>query len=153
MFHCTLLECKKLSQIDKSHIINAVFLQKRNIIRQSLQNFHTTSLQSSFLQYFVDYQYYTHLFCFISNGLFYCVEYKREPSLMTSHIWGRQGGPRLPQKRDVIEQDKVGRQVKNGKKPWDVINERSQTLSNLRWRFSQNFVAFSEYMNFNIHKN
>ena len=29
---------------------------------------------------------------------------------------GRQGGPRKPQKRDVIEQNKVGRQVKNGQK-------------------------------------
>ena len=36
--------------------------------------------------------------------------------------WGRQGGPKLPQKRDVVEQDKVGRQVKNDQKMRDVIN-------------------------------
>ena len=38
---------------------------------------------------------------------------------------GRQGGPRQPPKSDVIEQEKVGRQVKNGQKTWDVINGRS----------------------------
>ena len=37
----------------------------------------------------------------------------------------RQGGPRQPKKRDVIEQDKVGRLVKNGQKTSDVINECS----------------------------
>ena len=37
----------------------------------------------------------------------------------------RQGGPRQPQKSDVIEQDNVGRQVKNDQKTWDVINGRS----------------------------
>ena len=39
---------------------------------------------------------------------------------------GQGGGPRQPQKWDVIEQDKVGRQVKNGQKTWDVINGRFQ---------------------------
>ena len=38
---------------------------------------------------------------------------------------GRQGGPKQPPKRDVIEQDKVGRQVRNDQKTRDVINERS----------------------------
>ena len=40
---------------------------------------------------------------------------------------GRQGDPRQPPKRTLnIEQDKVGRQVKNGQTTWDVINGLSQ---------------------------